>query len=80
MTELTVAQIDEQIDALNAAITTRLTSGVRTKITYSDGGVEKTIGSVEEIRQQIALLEMKRAKLTGKGAGGAIRVGFGSRI
>lgn len=77
----TLESVEEQIAALQAALTQRLTTGIRTKVGYSSGSVEKTVGSVEDMRMEIARLEVVRKRLGGGATnGGPIRVGFGDRV
>jgi hypothetical protein len=79
--EMTLEEVDAQLVALRSARTQRLIGGVKTKISYSNGSVEKSVGSLEDINMEIARLEIVRARLAGTGSvGGPIRVGFGSRM
>lgn len=79
--DMTLEQVDAQIAALRQARTDRLIGGVRTKISYSNGSVEKSVGSLEEITMEITRLELIRARLAGTGSvGGPIRIGFGGRV
>lgn len=78
---MTIEEIDAALTQLRAARLQRLTGGVRTKIAYSGGSVEKAIGSMEELNMEIARLELERGKLTGsRSGGGPIRIGFGDRV
>ena len=80
MTDMSVADIDAALVELRTALRQRLTGGQRTKIAYAGGSVEKSVGSVEDIRMEIARLEMLRRRLTGGAGGGPIRIGFGGRV
>ncbi len=77
--QMTLEEVDAQLSALYAARTRRLTDGVRTKIGYSNGSVEKSVASLEEIGMEIARLEVIRGRLAGTGSSGPIRIGFGDR-
>lgn len=78
---MTLEEIDASIAALEAAKTERLIGGVRTKVAYSNGSVEKQVGSIEEINMEITRLQLLRSRLTGQSTGGGpIRIGFGDRV
>lgn len=77
----TLEEVDAQLLALRQARSQRLIGGVRTKISYSNASVEKSVGSLEDITMEIARLEIVRARLAGTGSvGGPIRIGFGGRV
>jgi hypothetical protein len=78
---MTLEEVDAQLVALRSARTQRLIGGVRTKVSYSNGAVEKSVASLDEITMEIARLEVIRARLAGTGSvGGPIRIGFGDRM
>lgn len=78
---MTLEEIDAALSQLRAAKLQRLTGGVRTKVAYSGGSVEKAVATIEEINMEIARLELDRARLTGSSSrGGPIRIGFGDRV
>ncbi len=77
---LTLAQIDDQITALQQAKSKRLVDGVVTRTAFQGGSSEKQVASLEEINGEIARLEVLRSQLTGQPSGGGpIHIGFGGR-
>ena len=81
MAEPTAAEIEAMIASLETAKLARLTGGVRTKVSYTSGSVEKQVASLEEINAEIVRLKVLLGKLTGRATGvGPVRVGFGGRL
>lgn len=80
MADMTVAEIDAEIAALRSYRSARLRGETRVKVGYEGVQVENALPTLEEIAQEIARLEAKKAAMTGQPSGGGpIRVGFGAR-
>ena len=63
---MTLEEIDAAIAAIEAAKRARLTGKQRSRINASEGGVEYAMATLEEMNQELALLGIKRRKLTGE--------------
>ncbi len=77
---MTLAEIDAEIAALEAARSARLRGEARLRVQYEGAMVEKALPTLAEITGEIARLKVARSKITGEPSGyGPIGVGFGCR-